>query len=106
MRNRVMYVQQVERFRFKHLEHFCRQRQRVGRMVEQRIAHDFYFVKMNSFTVGIQPDWGSVTDEMNVVAARGKFDAKLRGHDAGAAVSRVASDANAHGVGVEAPPLS
>src|SRR5215472_7081290 len=33
---------------------------------------------------------------MNVVPARGKLDAELRGHDAGAAVRGVAGDADAH----------
>ena len=33
---------------------------------------------------------------MDIVTARGKFHAELRGDDAGAAVGGVASDANAH----------
>src|SRR5262249_41898534 len=44
----------------------------------------------------VQPDRRRVGDEVHVVAARSQLQAELRGDDAGAAVSWVASNADAH----------
>jgi hypothetical protein len=51
---------------------------------------------MDAGVVGIHADGRGVADEMNVVAAGGKFLAKLGGNDAGAAVCGIAGDANFH----------
>jgi len=48
MRNSVVDVQQVERFGFENFEHFCGERQRVRRMVEQRVGDHFHFMKMDA----------------------------------------------------------
>jgi len=50
--NRVVYVQKVQRLGFENFEHFCSQRQRVRRMVEQRIGGDFDFVEMDARSLG------------------------------------------------------
>src|SRR5215831_21094704 len=104
MRNRIMHVQQIERFRLEHFEHFRGQRERVRRMVKQWVTYNFDLVKMNALTAWIQPDGRSIADEVNVMAPRGQLDAQLGRHDAGAAVSGVAGDADAHGLGVETLP--
>ena len=91
-----MDVQQVKRFGFENFEHFCGEGQRVRRMVEERVGNHFHFVEMDARIVRIHADRRRVTDEMNVMAAGGKFHAELGGDDAGAAVGGVAGDAYAH----------
>ena len=91
-----MDVEQVERFGFENFEHFCGERQGIGRMVEERVGGDFHFVKMDAQVIGIHADGRCVTDEMNVVAARGEFHAELGGDDAGTAVRGITGDAYAH----------
>ena len=39
-----------------------------------------------------------IGDEVHLVTAGGEFDAKLGGHDAAAAVGRIAGDADLHGL--------
>src|SRR5882672_4284297 len=65
-------------------------------MVEKRIRRHFHFVKMNVRVRQIHANRRRITDEMNIVTACGQFLTELRRHDAGAAISRVAGDANAH----------
>jgi len=103
MRNGVVDVKEVERFGFEHFEHFCGERQSVGRMVEERIRDHFHFVEMDARIVGIHADRRSVADEMDVVAAGGELHAELRGDYAGAAVGGIAGDADAHNVGFGSP---
>ena len=98
-----MDMQQVERFGFENFEHFCSERQRVGGVVEERVGDDFDFVEMDARIVGVHADGRGIADEMNVVATRGEFHAKLGGDDAGAAVSGVAGDTDAHKVRYESP---
>src|SRR6266566_4224388 len=97
MRNGIMHVEKVERFRLKDFEHFGGKRQRVGRMVKERVGNHLHFVKVEALTVEAQADGRCIANEVDLVAARGELDAELRGDDAGAAVSEVASDADAHG---------
>src|SRR5439155_20241644 len=82
-----------------HFEHLRRKRQRVRRVIEQRIGRDFDFVKVNMWIGQIHANRRCITDEMNIVTACGQFLAELRRHDAGAAISRVAGDADAHEAG-------
>ena len=92
-----MNVEKVKRFGLEDFEHFGSERQRVGRMVEERVADDFHFMKVNALRVEAQADRRGVTDEMDLVTAGGKFHSKLGGDDAGAAVGGIAGDADAHG---------
>src|SRR6266478_522902 len=96
MRNGVVNVEQVERFGFEDFQHLCGEGEGVGRMVEERVGHDFDFVEMDVRIVGVHADRRGVTDEMNVVAAGGEFHAEFGGDDARAAVSGVTGDADAH----------
>jgi hypothetical protein len=91
-----MNVEQVERAGVCDLKHFRRQRERVRRMVKERVAGDFDFVEMDIGIAVLQADGLRVADEMDVVAARGEFHAKLGGDDAGTAIGGVARDADAH----------
>ncbi len=96
VRNRVVYVQQVQIFRFGYLHHFYRKRERVGRVVEQGIARNLHFVEMNS-VVGVgQAYRRSVADEMNLMPAHGQFHSQFGSHDARAAVSGVTCDPYLH----------
>ena len=99
-----MDVEKIERFGFENFEHFCGERQSVGRMVEERVGDDFDFVEMDALAVSDHSDGRGVADEMNVVAARSEFLAEFGGDDAGAAVSGVAGYANAHDFEVPRPP--
>src|ERR1700722_1910813 len=83
--NGVVDVEKVQGFGFEDFEHFGGEGQRVGRMVEERVAGDFDFVKMNVRVVGVHADGRGVADEVDVVAARGELLAELGGDDAGAA---------------------
>ena len=99
MRNGVVDVENVERFGFEDLEHFGGERQRVRRMVEQRVGGDFDFVEMDVRIVGVHADRRGVADEVDVVPAGGELLAEFGGDDAGAAVGGIAGDADAHGSG-------
>ena len=45
MRNGVMHMQQIEPRGFRHLQHFHGERERVRRMIKQRIVGNFHFVE-------------------------------------------------------------
>ena len=96
VRDGVMNVQQVEMLGFGDLHHFDGEGQRVGCVIEKRVIGNFDFVERDVFRAGIQPHRRSVTDEVNVVAARGELHAELGGHDSGAAIGGIAGDAYSH----------
>ena len=96
MGNRVVNVQQIERGCFGNFGHFGRQRQRVRRMVEQRIRGDFYLMKRDAVARSAEANGHRVADEMHIVPARGQFDAEFGGHHAGTAVRGIASDSDFH----------
>ena len=91
-----MDVEEVERFGFEDFEHFGGESERVGRMIEKRVAGDLDFVEMDVRVVEIHADGRGVGDEMDVVAAGGEFLAELGSDDAGAAVGGIAGDADFH----------
>lgn len=91
-----MHMQQVQRFCLEHFQHFGRKRQRVRRVVKERIARDFNFMEKNVGIVQVHPDRRRVADEMNIVSARSQLLAKFGSHDAGAAISGITGYADAH----------
>lgn len=99
MGNCVVNVQYVERLGLENFEHFRGKRERIRRMVEERVGSNFDFVKVNARIGGIHADRRGVADEVDVVAASRKFLAKLGRDNAGTAVSGVASYADAHRIG-------
>lgn len=92
-----MNVEQIERGIAGDLGHFYRQGKSIGRMIKQRIAGDFYFMKINALVSGIKPDGRRVADEMNFMATRGQFNSQLGSDYARSSVSGIASDSNFHG---------
>src|ERR1700730_7370538 len=96
MRNCVVDMQNIEGFGLEDFEHFCGERQRVRRVIKERIGDDLDLVKEDVRVGGIHPDGRSVTDEMDVVPARSELLSQLRSHDAGAAIRGIACDADAH----------
>ncbi len=96
MGNGVVDVQQIKRFGLEHFQHFGRERQRVRRMVEERIGSDFHLVKGNVRVAEIHADRRRITDEMNIVAARGKLLAQFGGDHAGTAICWIAGNADTH----------
>src|SRR6266403_4317497 len=97
MRNSVMDVKQVQRLRFKNFKHLGGERQRIRWMVKEGIRRHLDLVKKDVRVVQIHANRRGVADEVNVVVARGKLLAELRGNDAGAAVSWIAGYADTHG---------
>src|SRR6266852_5699163 len=65
-------------------------------MIEERIRDDFDFVKEDVRVTGVHADGRRITDEMNVVTARGKLLAQLRSDHAGTAIRWIAGYADAH----------
>src|SRR5579859_3565368 len=97
MRNSVVDVQDVERLGLEDLQHFGGEGQGVGRVVEKRVGGHFHLVEEDVRVGEVHADRRRVADEMNVVAAGGKFLAEFGGDDAGAAISGITGDADAHG---------
>lgn len=91
-----MHVQQIQRFGFEDFQHFGGERQRVRRMIKKWITRDLNLMKENVRIAEVHANRRSIADEMNVVAARGQFLAKLGGNDAGAAVRGIAGYADSH----------
>src|SRR5258708_38605468 len=96
MRNGVMNMQNVERFRLKHFEHFGGESQSVRRVIEKRVGDDLDFVKKDVRAGGIHPNGRGEADEMHVVAARSELLAQLRRDHSGAAICGITRDADAH----------
>jgi len=97
MWNGVMHVQQVQRGLFRHFVHTGGKGERIRRMVEQWIGGDLDFMEINPLVSFAQPDRHGVTDEMDFVAARGQLDPQFRCYHSGAAIRRIACDADLHG---------
>ena len=66
-------------------------------MVKEGIGRHLNLVKKDVRVVQIHANRWGVADEVDVVVARGKLLAELRGNDAGAAVSWIAGYADTHG---------
>ena len=91
-----MNVQQVEVVILRHLGHARRQRQIVGRVLEQRIARNFDLMEAN---VGLRRDqtYGlRIGDEMDLMPALRELQPELGGHYATAAIRRITGDADLH----------
>src|SRR5712691_9341772 len=65
-------------------------------MIEERIRDDLDFVKEDVRVAGVHADGRRITDEMNVVTARGELLAQLRSDHAGAAIRWITCNADAH----------
>ena len=97
-----MRVQHVESLVLRGLEHRDRERERVRRILEERIRRNVDFVVVDVLDEVRQPERLRVADEMDLVSATRELDAELGGDDAGAAVHGRARDADRHTL----PPLS
>ena len=86
MRDRVMHMQQVEFTRIGDFQHFRGQRERIWRVIEERIRSDLHFVKLDIRVAILQTNRLCVADEMDVVPAGGEFHSELGGDDARASV--------------------
>src|SRR5580700_8218582 len=91
-----MNVQQIQRSFFRYFVHSGGKRQSVRRVIEQRVRRDLDFMEINALVRFTQPDRHSVTDEMDFMAARSKFDAQFCRYDSGAAVRWIACDSDFH----------
>jgi len=94
--NGIVNVKKVERFFLEDLKHLRGKGESVRRMIEERVGDDGCLVKMNVRIILVHANRRGISDEMNVVSTSGKFLAKFGCHDAGAAVCRIASDADSH----------
>src|ERR1700734_2782580 len=91
-----MDVQQVQGGFLSHLIHSRGKRQSVRRVIEERIGRDLHFMEVNPLVRFAEPDGHGVTDEMDFVAACGKFDAQLCSYDSRATVGWIACDSDFH----------
>jgi hypothetical protein len=91
-----MDMEQVKRRLFGDLGHLSRERQRIRRMIEERVSGDLYFMKKNPLACPAQADGHGVTDEMDLVPACREFDAELGCNHTGTAVGWVAGDPDFH----------
>jgi hypothetical protein len=96
VRQRVMAVQHIQAMRAHHLVHAHREREIVGRVLEQRVPADVDLVEEDARQEVRQPEGLLVRDEVDLVAARRERDPELGGDGAGAAVGRVAGDTDLH----------
>ena len=94
--DRVVNVQQIELVGLGDVGHARGESEAVGRVLEQRIVGDFHLVVMDARNVRIEADRVRVGDEVDVVAARGEFEAELGSDDPAAAVGGIAGDADSH----------
>ena len=78
------------------LVHAHGEREVVRRILEQRIPADVHLVEEDARQEHRQAERLLVGDEMDLVPARGERDAELGRHGAGAAVRRIAGDADPH----------
>src|SRR5208283_2928197 len=94
--NGIVNVKEVKRFFLEDLEHFRGEGEGVRRMIEQRIGDYGGLVKMNVGIILIHANGRGIGNKMDVVPAGGKLLAKFGCNDAGAAVCRIAGDADSH----------
>jgi len=99
VRDRVVYVQQIEFVELRHLRHPRSQRQIVGRIFKQRIAGNLDLVVMNVRFGPGQANGLGIGNEVNLVAAASKLQPQFGGHNSAAAIGRITGDPNLH-----APP--
>jgi hypothetical protein len=60
------------------LVHSYREREVIGRILEQRVSPDVDFVEKDVGQEFRQTEWLSVCDEVDLVPSRGESDTKLR----------------------------
>ena len=96
MWNGVVNVEKIERIELRDLGHARRQGQIVGRMLEERVVRDGDLVKMDIGLAARESERLRVSDEVDVVAARGEFNAEFGSDDSAAAVGGITGDADLH----------
>ncbi len=96
MRDGVVDVQEVESLREHDVVHAHREREVVGRILEQRVVADAHLVEVHAREEVRQPERVLVRDEVDLMAARRERDPEFGGDGAGAAVRRIAGDADLH----------
>ena len=96
VREGIVNVQQVQVLSRRHVVHHGRQGQGVGRMIEQRVAHDLHFVEMDALARLGHPHRNGVADEVHIVPPGRQFQAQFGRNHAAAAVSGVTRDADFH----------
>src|SRR6185369_11329871 len=97
MWNRVMDVQQIEILFFSDSRHFCRERECVRLMFEQRIRHHLDFMETHTLVEFGQTSWQCRRDEVNCVTACSEFFAEFRADYSATAVGGIYRDADVHG---------
>ena len=96
MGDRVVHVQEIELVRQHHFVHADREREIVWRILEQRIAPDVDLVKVDARQKRRETKRLLIRDEVDLMAATRQRHAKLRCDGTGAAVRRIAGDADLH----------
>ena len=71
----VMHVQQIQTVGFGHIHHARRQRQAIGRVLEQRIVGHLHFVVVNARNAGVQANGIRIGYEVDLMPAIGELQA-------------------------------
>src|SRR4051794_7889007 len=95
MWNRVVNMENVEVESGHHLGHLRCQYQIVRRVLEEWIAEDFDFMKVDPIGHR-QANREGIADKVNVMSARCKLLPQFGGNDAAAAIRGVTSDPDLH----------
>src|SRR6202035_4623578 len=82
----VVDVQHVEAVVARHLDHLGGERQRIGRVLEERVTRHDHLVEVELRGDEGEPRGEGVADDVDLVAALGQGHGELGRHDAGAAV--------------------
>ena len=93
--DRIVNMQNIQVISSHHFSHLRCEDQIVGRVFEQRVCEDFDLVEKDAL-VHRKANRKRIADEVNVVAAPGKFLAEFSSDDAASPVSWIASDADLH----------
>jgi acyl-homoserine lactone acylase PvdQ len=73
VRDRVVYVQEIQIVALGHLRHARSKSEAVGRELKEWVSADLNLVVVDTRDAWIKPDWIRVADEVDVVAAIGEF---------------------------------
>ena len=96
VRDRVVHVQQLDAVGPHRVGHLRGERQRVRRVLEQRVGRDGHLVEGDAGRHAPEPVRQRVADEVHLVAAAGHREAELGGDRPGAAHRRIAGHADLH----------
>ncbi len=92
--HRIVDVNQIEALMPSHFDDLCGERQGVGWKLEQRVVRDHDLVVEEIGVDERQAGRQRIADDVNLITVRRQSHRQFGGHDAGAAESRIAANAD------------